>query len=169
MSEIKTEHSLTVPAFRKTPELVLPLTATREGEARIIEAKTVNPSTYSDLEHCYSAAYRELKSGLATLGYQKDMAQKAIDEAKSEFFIDIYPSILNEIPKSRDCADLRNAHLMRHKDYNEALDRFNMLKAMEAMVEGKIKVFERVSSYMKKSMDLVLRSGLGDKGLWQKR
>jgi hypothetical protein len=168
VSELK-EHSLTVPAFRKTPELTLPLTATREGEARIIEAKTVSPVSYADLENCYSAAYRELKSALATLGFQKDQAQKAIDEAKSEFLIDhYYGEILKDKPKSHDSADLRNAHLMRFEPYVEALDRYNMVKAMEALVDGKIKVFERVSAYMKKSMDLIIRGGLADKGLWKK-
>lgn len=169
MSDLQAEHSLTVPAFKQTPELVLPLTATREGEKRIVEAKTVNPATYADLEHTYSAAYRELKNAHASLGYQKDMAAKAMEEAKSEFLIDHYwPVIMGGKPKSHDSADMRNAHLMRHKDYLDALDRFNMLTAMVALVEGKIKVFERVSAYMKKTMDLVVRSGLGDKGLWQK-
>lgn len=162
------DKSLIVPAFHTTPEINLPFGETKEAEKRIIEAKTVSPVTYADLENCYSAAYRELKSNLAIVGYQKDMAQKAVDEAKSEFFIDYYPKILGDLPKSRDCADLRNAWLMRHVPYRDAMDRFAAMKALEAHIEGKIKVFERVSSYMKKSMDLVIRSGLSGKGLWQK-
>lgn len=169
MSAFKEEHSLTVPAFRKSPELVLPLTATREGESRIIEAKTVSPISYSDLEHCYSAAYRELKSAIATLGYQKAQAQKAMDEAKSEFLIDhYYGEIMRDKPKSHDSSDLRSAHLNRFVPYMEALDRYNMVSAMEALVDGKIKVFERTSAYMKKQMDLIIRGGLSDKGLWKK-
>jgi hypothetical protein len=35
-----------------------------------------------------------------------------------------------------------------------------MLKALEAFAEGKIKVMENVSRWMRKQMDLVLRSGI---------
>lgn len=160
--------TMKLPAFGKTPALELPMGFSRVADQRIEEAKMVSPITYSDLEHCYNASYRELRGNLAKVGFLLAEAQKEMEHAKSEFLIDKYPEIMKDKPKSQDSADMRMAHLMREPDYLAALDRVNMLKATEAMMDGKIKVMERTCSYMKKQMDLVLRSGLSGSNLYGK-
>lgn len=163
------EHSLVIPAFQKSSELNLSLNKTREGEARLLEAKMVNPVTYSDLESCFNEAYRELKRHLSTIGYELSRADNALETAKSDFLIDTYQDKIKDLPKSYDSSDLRKAWLMRDSSYLAAKDRVDMLKAMEALLDGKIKVFEKTCQFMRKKMDLILRSGLSDPQLYYKR
>ena len=157
---------LVIPPFGKTPALSLDMSKTREAEKRIIEAKTVNPATYGDLEHAYGESYRELKRHHSTVGYQLSMAEKALEQAKATVLLDKYPDFIKDRPKSHDHADLRKAVMMRDKDYLDALDRVNQLKAVESFIDGRIKVMENVSRYMKKQIDLILRSGLSNSDLY---
>lgn len=150
---------LVIPAFGKSPALSLELSKTKEAENRLIEAKTVNPSTYNDLEHCYNEAYRELKRHLSAIGYQLALADKALETAKSDILLDKYPEFLKGKPRSTDNGDLRKAFFMRDTEYLAALDRINQLKVMESFVDGRIRVLENVCRYMRKSIDLIIRSG----------
>jgi hypothetical protein len=49
---------------------------------------------------------------------------------------------------------------MRDSEYLAAKDRVDMLKAIEALLDGKIKVFEKTVQFMNKRMDLILRAGM---------
>lgn len=166
---MNTEHSLVIPAFQNHTELQLSLNKTKEGESRLLEAKMVNPITYADLESCFNEAYRELRANLAVIGDQLNKAGNALEIAKSNFLIDSYQEKIKDLPKSYDSADLRKAWLMRDGAYLAAKNRVDMLKAMEALLDGKIKVFEKTCQFMRKRMDLVLRSGLSDPQLYYGR
>jgi hypothetical protein len=157
-------QTMTLPAMGKVPAVSFEMGNIREAEKRIIEAKTVNPITYADLEGCFNESYRDLKKHLSSIGYQVALTEKAMEQAKSTVLLDIYPEFLksNDMKKSQDNADLRQAVLMRDTDYLAALDRFNQLKALESMMDGKIKVMENTCRYMRKQMDLILRSGLSN-------
>lgn len=157
---------LVIPAFGKSPALSLEMSKTREGEKRLIEAKNVSPIMYSELEHVYGESWRELRTHLSTISYQLLLADKALEEAKSTFLIDKYPDLIKDRTKSQDSVDLRKAYMMRDSDYLAALDRINMLKALEAFTDGKLKVFERVSMHMRKKMDLIIKSGLSSQDLY---
>jgi hypothetical protein len=158
--------AMVLPSFGQSPSLSLDITSTKEAERRLIEAKTVNPITYSDLEHCFNESYRELKRHMSTVGYQIAMAEKALETAKANVLLDTYPNFMKDRPKSQDNADMRQAFMMRDKEYVDALDRINQLKAVESFVDGRIKVMENVCRYMRKQMDLVLRSGLSNANIY---
>jgi hypothetical protein len=162
------ENALVIPSFQGREEKHLILNKTREGESRLLEAKMVNPITYAELESCYNESYRELKRHLATIGFEISKAENSLETAKSNFLIDKYQEKIKDLPKSYDSADLRKAHLMKDPEYIAAKDRVDMLKAMEALLDGKIKVFERTCAFMKKKMDLILRSGLSDPKLYSR-
>lgn len=147
--------------FGKAPELRMEMKNVRLAESRLIEAKTVNPITYADLEYTFNEAYRDLKKYLSAIGYSVTLAQKSLEDAKADVILGSYAELIKDKPKSYDTLDLRNAYLTRDKAYSEALDRIAQLKALESNLDGKIKVMERVCSYMRKQMDLVLRSGMG--------
>lgn len=159
------EHSIIVPAFGKSPQLRLDMGIVREAEIRLVEAKTVNPSTYSDLSHCYNESYRMLKLHLSNVGYQVALAEKALEEAKADVILGEYSEFLKDKPKTAGNTDLRNAFLIRNPEYSSALDRISQLKAIQSNFEGKIKVLENVVSYMKQKMYLVSKSGLGNENL----
>ena len=151
---------MVLPAFGKSPELKIEMKNVRFAESRLIEAKTVNPFTYSDLEHTYNEAYRDLKKHIASIGYALAMAQKALEDAKADVILGSYAEFMEGKPKSHDTLDLRNAYLTRDPAYSAALERIAQLKALEANFDGKIKVMENVCRYMRKQMDLILRSGM---------
>ena len=167
MSDNSSEHALVIPAFQKSQELHLSLNHTREGERRLSEAKTVNPVTYADLESCFNEGYRELRRHLSTIGYELTKAETAVEVAKSNFIIDTYPGIVANLPRAlQSQASTLQAHLIRDTEYLESLDRVGQLKAMESLLDSKVKVFEKTCQHMRKSMDLILRSGLSNSNLY---
>lgn len=151
---------MVLPAFGKAPVLKMEMKNIRYAESRLIEAKTVNPFTYSELEHTFNEAYRDLKKHAASIGYSLAMAQKALEDAKADVILGSYAEFMSGKPKSHDTLDLRNAYLTRDEGYSAALERIAQLKALEANMDGKIKVMENVCRYMRKQMDLILRSGM---------
>lgn len=157
MSEPK--DIMVLPAFGKAPELKLDMSKIREAEMRLIEAKTVNPVTYVDLEHTFGESYRDLKRHLASVGYFLTLAQKAVEDAKADVLLGSYAEFMEDKPKSHDSSDMRAAFLTRDENYSKCLDRVAQLKALEYNLEGKIKVMENVCKYMRKQIDLLLRSG----------
>lgn len=153
-------HALEIPAFGKSPAFSLHMSKIREAEIRYIEAKTVNPSTYADLEHTFNESYRDLKQHLSTVGYQLTLAEKAVREAKAEVILGSYAEFMQGKPKSHDNADLRDAFLIKDPAYVAALDRTSQLKALQSNFEGKIKVVENVCRYMRQKMYLISKSGV---------
>ena len=132
-----------------------------------MEAKDVSPVTYAELESVYNESYRELRRHLATVGYQIVRAQAAVEAAKATFIIDTYPTILQTLPRAlQSQASTLNAHLSRCDEYTSALDRLGMLKAVEALLDGKVKTFEKTCQFMRKRMDLIIRSGLSGADLY---
>lgn len=163
MSEENQSQLMVIPALGKSPALKMEMKNIRYAESRLIEAKTVNPFTYPDLEHTFNESYRDLKKHIAILGYAITMAQKYVEEAKADVILGSYAEFLAGKPKSADTMDMRNAFLTRDKAYSDALERVAQLKATEANMDGKIKVMENVCRYMRKNIDLILRSGMTNK------
>lgn len=153
-------HLMVLPAFGKAPALRMDMKNVRIAEQRLIEAKTVNPFTYADLEHTFNESYRDLKKHVAAIGYALAMSQKSLEDAKADVILGSYAELMQNKPKSHDTIDLRNAYLTRDPAYSAALERIAQLKALEANMDGKIKVMENVCRYMRKQMDLILRSGM---------
>jgi hypothetical protein len=158
VSDHITSAELTIPQFGKTEAIRLSMTAIKEAERRLIEAKMVNVATYTDLEYTFNEAYREAKKNVTVVGYELTKAEKALREAKSIAILDDYPEFLKE-KGMKDSVMIRDAYLERRPDYVAAQDRIDMLKAYLDLMEGKIKVFENVCRFMRKEIDIVIRSG----------
>lgn len=150
---------LVIPAFGSSQALRLEICKIREAETRMPESKVVNAASYSELEFTFNEAYREAKRNLSSVGYELTKAEKALQGAKAQALIDDYNDFIKE-KKLKDSVDIRDAFLQTREDYTDCLDRVNMLKAVAGLLEGKIKVFENVCRYMRKTMDLEIRSGV---------
>jgi len=150
---------LAIPQFDDRPVVTLNFSNIKEGERRLIEARLVNPSTYSDLEYSFNEGYREAKANLSVIGYEITQAERIFRRIRSELILDEYPQFL-KTKGMKDNATVRDAFLESNKNFVDAQERINMLKAMESLVDGKIKVFENVCRYMRKQMDLIARSGM---------
>ena len=151
----------TIPEFDTIEKQVLDMTAIRHGESRILETKIVNGGTYNELEFVMNEGYREAKKNLSLVGYNLLKTKGKINKIKSEALIDEYPEWLSN-SKLKDSAAIRDAFLQTKERYVAALDRMDMLTAIESLLEGKIKVFENVCRYMRKEMDIRVRSGMID-------
>lgn len=153
----KTE--LTLPEFGSSPATTLDLSKIYEGERRLVESRVVNPATYNDLEFVFNEGYREAKTYMSLVGYEITKARKALRDAKARAILDEYPVFLKD-NKLKDNATVRDAFLERQLDYVAAQDRIDFLVAIESLLDGKIKNFEIVCRYMRKQMDLIIRSGV---------
>lgn len=153
--------SITLPTIKESDQpRVLSMDKTKEAEIRLVEAKMVNPSTYPELEFIFNESYRELKSHLAIVGYDIAMAEKNLANIKAEIILDRYPEFLKDKPSKFDNAEVRNAFVQKDPEYQKALDTVSTLKMIETLMDGKVKVMERVTAYMKKQMDLIIKSGV---------
>jgi hypothetical protein len=156
----KDHVEVVLPAFRGLDAVSISLTALKEAERRLIEAKTVTPSTYTELEYVMGEAYRELKKNLATVGYQILKTQNELEKSKASALLDKYPAFLEGKPAKFDNASIRDAFLARDPEVQEAKERLDSLKAIEIFLEGRVKVMENVCHYMRNAMRLIIRSGV---------
>lgn len=161
-----TNKTFNIPALGKLNGFSLEMGTVYEAEARLIEAKLVNPSTYLELESLFNESYRTLKRHYSTVVFQLLNTEKVLGQAKADVLLDKYPQFLENNKKTKDSADIREAFLMRDEEYLSILDRQNQLKAFDSLIEGKIKVMERVCAYMKQQMRLIEKSGLTNRDLY---
>jgi hypothetical protein len=152
--------ALELPEFRGLPSIRLNASSLQEAERRLHEAQHVNPSTYTNLEHCFSEAYRELKRHLATVGYQITKVENEYEKSKSIALLDKYQEYMKDKPARLDTSEFRKAYIFRDAEVMEAKERLDSLKALEMFLDGRVKVMENVVRYMRKRMDLIIRSGL---------
>jgi hypothetical protein len=138
------------------------ITAIKEAERRMVEAKIVNVATYGELESVMGEAYRELKLNLATVGYQLLKTQEELEKSKANAILDKYPDFLVGKPAKFDNATTRDAFLIRDVEYMEARERHDSLTALNIFLDGKVRVIENVCRYMRKLIDLE-RSNIGGK------
>jgi|WetSurMetagenome_2_1015567.scaffolds.fasta_scaffold208158_2 hypothetical protein len=153
------EVSLSLPAVGRLQILNLDLSKTKNAESRLHEAKTVNPSTYTDLEYTFNEAYRELKRALSAISYRLAKAEEEIENIKAELVLDKYPEFIKDKPKSFDTADTRRSFIQKDQAYLKACDHRDQVKALEILLDSRVKVMEKTCSYMRKQIDMVIRSG----------
>jgi hypothetical protein len=156
----KDHIEVVIPAFRGLEAVSINMAALKEAERRMIEAKTVNPSTYTELEYVMGEAYRELKKNLATVGYQILKTENELEKSKASALLDRYPAFLEGKPTKFDNASIRDAFLARDPEVQEAKERLDSLKTLQVFLEGRVKVMENVSHYMRNAMRLVMKSGV---------
>lgn len=145
---------LVVPAFQNREQIVLNFGSIKEGERRLIEARVVTPITYSDLSYSFNEGYREARANITAIGYEIVQALKIQRRIRNQLLLDEYPEFLKK-SEMNDNATLREAFFEKSADYKAVQDRIDMLTAMKALMEDKVKVFENVCKYMKVQMDLV--------------
>ena len=155
----KQQVDLVIPAYRNFPEMVVPRQKITEGYQRLVEARVVNAATYTDLEFCFNEGYREARANIRAVNYEITKLEKHIAQLKSRLLIDEYVPFLKET-KLKDSNATKDAFFQQDEDYVGSLDRLNFLQAISQMFEDNVKVFERTCAYMKKEMNLVLRSGV---------
>jgi hypothetical protein len=159
MPNFTENHCLTIPSLNGDGVTTLDISNIKEGERRLIEAKMVNPATYSELEYTFGEGYREARKHLSFLGYEIAKASKKQNDIKARLLIDEYNGFLKE-KSLKDNSSIRDAFLQVNPEFVSCQDRIDMLNALVSFLEGKVKVFENVTRYMRKEMDLHIRGGV---------
>lgn len=150
-----------IPELNGSPSVKLFTGNIKSAETRFIDAKNVNWATYNELEYSFNEGYREAKKNLVDIGYALSRTAKLQNERKSLLILDEYPDFL-KMKAMKDSATVRDAFIEKDELYTNYQNRFDQLKAMEAMMEGKIKVFENVCRFIRKTIDIEVRSGIGN-------
>lgn len=160
--------AIELPEFRGMPAVRLDLSSVVEADRRETKlmVKDVNPSTYSHLEYVYNEAYRDLKKHVATVGYQILRAESELDKAKAAALLEKFPVFLEDKPKGMNNAAVRDAFISQDKDVQEVRDRLDSLKMIEIFLDGRIRVMENVCRFMRKQMDMYIRSGIVNPDLY---
>jgi hypothetical protein len=117
-------------------------------EARIQEVATVTPAKAPELLAVFNYAALELDRLANTLELEYQMAVREAERVRGEILLDKVPAILKAKGLATDrnpmgSEDMRQAVLSQDKDYQDALDRADMLKATYKMIRGKFDAFER--------------------------
>lgn len=117
-------------------------------EARIQEVATVTPAKAPELLATFNRAALDLDRLGNALELEHQMAVREAERVRGEILLDRVPGILKAKGLATDrnpmgSEDMRQAVLSQDKEYQEALDRADMLKAMTKMIRGKFDAFER--------------------------
>jgi len=158
MEDSNKKFLMTLPPVGRLPELSFSLEKTQIAEARLHEAQTVNYATYSDLEYTYNEAWRELRRAYAAVGYRLAKAEEEIENIKAGILLDKYPEFIKDKPRNFDNADMRKSFIQRDPEYAAAVDHRDQVKAVETLIDGRMKTMERTCSYLKKQLDIHARS-----------
>ena len=159
MEDTNPKMMMKLPRFGALPEMSVDLSKTKHAESRLVEAQSVNAATYANLEYIFNEAYRELRTAYATVCYRHSKAEEEIENVKAGLLLDSYQDFVKDKPKNFDNADMRKSFVQRNPEHQKAVDVRDQLKAIEVLLETRIKTMERTCAYMKKQMELLMRSG----------
>lgn len=160
---INKDHAeVVLSSWRGIDEVRISLSLLKEAERRVLETKTVNPSTYTELEFVMNKSYEEIKQNLTKVGYQLVKTTNVYERIRSGVLLDKYPEFLKTRGLKSDNASTRDAFLTLDPDIQEAKERIDSLIALQSFLEGKAKVMENICRYMRNTIQLYIRSGNAD-------
>ena len=151
-----------IPSCGLRPEVHLDMSLIYQGEHRLVEARTVNPAIYGDLEILFTQGDAQARKLYSIVGYELAMAKKMLRAIKSEIILDDWQDYKKE-HKLTENATNRDAFLERNSKFVEIQDHIDMLTALETLLEGKTRIFKEVRTYMRKQIDILLRGIALDK------
>lgn len=156
---METNRSLTVPGLEGvSPPIVLDISLIHEAESRLIESKNVSPATYKDLEYLYNQGYRQARQNLSAVDFQIVKTERQLEREKARVILEVLPEKLEGKPASYNNADFRASILSMDESYSTICERLDKLRAQAKFFEIRISVFEKACQYMRKGIDLIIRS-----------
>lgn len=160
---INKDHAeVVLSSWRGLEAVTINMSQLKEAERRVVETKTINPSTYTELEFVMNKSYEEIRKNLSKVGYQIVKTENEFNKIKSLLLLDKYPEFLKGRSSKADNAATRDAFLTMDPELDEAKERLDALRALESFLEGRAKVMENVCQYMRNTIRLYIRSGAID-------
>lgn len=151
---------MTVPAYRHCKELKLNMGAWQDVQGRMHETERLVPANYSALEYVVQAAWREAKNNSIQINTAIKKAKKNISEIKADIILEEIPKLLENMPKTANNADFRNAVFAKNEDYQKATEHLEKLEAMLAHFESHMDSMKETSRILKKQMDYFQKTGV---------
>lgn len=151
------DYYIVIPAFHTFDSLKIEINATKLADGRMHEAQWVNPSTYGELEHIFNEAFKELKRNITNVGYLIASTENELAKIKSALLIDKYPDFIKERGSKFDNADMREAFLLKDKDYASLKENIVLLNSVKTFLESRIKIVENVMQYMRNCLKTYIK------------
>ena len=147
----------TIPEFDGRPAIILDMNKIYNAESRMVDAKVVNPAIYGELEVLFTQGESQARQLVSVVGYEITRAKKTLRRVKSELILDDWQDYKRQHAVSENATN-RDAFLELSSNYVNAQDRVDMLEALEALIDGKVKIFQEVRRHMRKQIDIKLKS-----------
>lgn len=127
------------------PRIPVDMSRVYEAENRLHEIAFVTPATSRELSSYFNQACNETAKYLAWVEYEILQANKTFDICRAKVILDKAPveaAKLKEVG-GKPNEDWRDALVTMDVECQVALDTVNNLKAIKALLESKVKTFER--------------------------
>ena len=127
------------------PCIPLDMNRVYEAEGRLAEIAYVTPVTSRELSTYFNQACNEAGKYLAWVEYEILQAVKTFDICRAKVILDKAPMEAAKLKESggKPNEDWRDALVTMDPECQNALDTVNNLKAIKALLETKVKTFER--------------------------
>lgn len=129
----------------KSPPLQLHMKSLYDAESRISETRVSNPATVAELVSVFNGACHISNKYISWLKYEILRAKRNFDLAKASVMIDKLPGHVARLKESgiKDNADFRAALIDTDPECRTYKDTLDVLEAVKAFLEAKLKTFER--------------------------
>lgn len=127
------------------PPIQLDMSLIYEAESRLTDLKSVNQETGVELSAYYTQACNTVTKYLAWLEYELLAAEKHYGLAKATVILDLMPEAAQKLKESgiKVNEDVREAMIAKDITCQSQLERLNMLKAVQKLLEGKMHSFTK--------------------------
>jgi hypothetical protein len=137
------------------PSIKIDLALVREAENRIGEIATVNKHTAPELLSVFNKAFLKLTDAIAKLKLDHHAAKKEAKKIQSRILLDEVADIVKkkglDSPRSKmGAADIREAILGGNDEYQDALDKAEVIRCAIELLEGKKDSIEMAYTAVKK-------------------
>lgn len=146
---METQEIVYVPAGNKNgAPIEVDFGALAKIEARIQEVASVTPQKAPELLATFNRAALDMDRLSHQLELEYQLSVRDAERIRGEVILDRAPTILKQKGLTTDrnpagSEDLRNAVLANDKEYLEAMDRSDFIRAMQKIIRGKYDAFER--------------------------
>jgi hypothetical protein len=124
------------------PNLEIDMTSIYIAENRIHETSFITPQKSPELTSLFNKTISELYENIVMVDYEVSQAATNVDKIEATILIDKASETLKKKGLSNS-ADMREAVVKIDPEYQDAMNRLQALKAMSALLKGKLESFKR--------------------------
>ncbi len=143
---------LQIPETAGRPGINLHMSLIYDTVKRYHEIAVLNPATYPELSCAVNSAYRLALNNFRMIEKEIVESKKKYNETRADALFQDYPECLVKIKPNglKDCKDIKDSFIAKHKKCQEAQDRLDMLEAVSSLLKDKVDSFIDAERRMKR-------------------